>query len=221
MKSREKEPLCQILYCEIWCFDNIRHFGIFASEWKFHPFQIEIKQLSQNISILKETMLIKDFSQGALHCIGWSQEEEKWPGFYLWLCPVEKCWFYRQGLSFVTNSRCEGANTRCSWRLQRPCGQGGCHARASPSLSANSDLPSCPLRHPNQLSGAGVIWKSGGWLLPKAGSHVHHAPGRRGRCSARKWRLQSHRGWFPPCPSSWTTFMSRHDAILTGGLKCR
>lgn len=57
----KKKPLFQILHCEIWCFDNIRHFGIFASELKFHPLQIKIKQISQRISMLKEVMLAKAF----------------------------------------------------------------------------------------------------------------------------------------------------------------
>lgn len=192
-------------------------FGIFVSEQKFHPLQIKIKQLSQNLAVLKETMLVKAFSQGAPCCIGWSREGEKWPGFWLWLCPVEKCWFYRLGLSFVTTFR----SSHCGWHLPRPCGPGGSHARASPSLGANSYLSLHPFRHPNQLSGTGVIWKSGGWLLPKAWSHVYRVAGRRGRRSERKWHLQGRRGWSSPCPGCWTTFMSRHNAILTGGLKCR
>lgn len=164
-------------------------------------------------------MLVKALSQGVPHCAGWSLKGEKCLGFYLWLCPVEKCWFFRLGLSFVTASCSEGASPHCGWRLQRHSCPGGCCARASPSLSANSDPSLYPLRFPNQLSRAGIVWKSGGWLLPKSVSHMHHVARRSGRHSAMKWLLQGRRVRFPPCPSSWTIFMSRHDAIFTGGLK--
>lgn len=165
-------------------------------------------------------MLVKSFSWGGTSCIGKSLEGEKWLGFYPQLCPAEKGWIYRLGVSWVPDSCCRWAWARRAWSLQEPMARG---APGPGQLSAwcQLNLPSCPTRNPSQLPKAGVLWKSDGWWLPKARSHVHHGTGRRGRCSAMEKHLQGHRGWFPPCPSSWATLMSRQDAILTGGLKCR
>lgn len=125
-------------------------------------------------------MLVKSFSWGATSSIGWSQEGEKWLGFYPWLWPAEKGWIYRLGVSCVPDSCCKWAWAQCAWSLQGPCGQGGSCARADLLLDASWDLPSCPTRNPSQLPKAGVLWKSDGWWLPKARSHVHRGTGREG-----------------------------------------